>query len=93
VVPASDLAATINEARMGRVEFKLDRTGIIHVILGKASFEEEKLLGNMSSLVEAVVKAKPAAAKGQYIRSAFLTTTMGPGIKLDTRTVMSLASG
>ena len=93
VVPASDLPATINEARMGRVEFKLDRTGIIHVILGKASFEEEKLLGNMSSLVEAVVKAKPAAAKGQYIRSAFLTTTMGPGIKLDTRTVMALASG
>lgn len=92
VVPASDLPQTIKEARMGRVEFKLDRTAIIHVILGKASFEEEKILGNMTALVDAIVRAKPSGAKGQYIKSAFLTTTMGPGIKLDLRSIMSLAA-
>lgn len=91
VVSSSDLPQTIKEARMGRVEFKLDRTAIIHVILGKASFEDEKILGNMTSLVDAIVRAKPSGAKGQYIKSAYLTTTMGPGIKLDMRSVMALA--
>ncbi|MEN8614824.1 50S ribosomal protein L1 [Dehalogenimonas sp. THU2] len=91
VVPASDLPQTIKEARMGRVEFKLDRTAIIHVILGKASFEEDKILGNMTSLVDAIVRAKPPGAKGQYIKSAYVCTTMGPGIKLDMRSVMALA--
>jgi len=91
VVAASDLPRTLKEARMGRVEFKLDRTAIIHVVLGKASFEEARLLENMTSLVEAVVKAKPAGAKGQYIKSACLTTTMGPGFKLDLRPTMALA--
>jgi large subunit ribosomal protein L1 len=76
---------------MGRVEFKLDRTAIIHVVLGKASFEADKILENMTSLVEAVVKAKPPGAKGQYIKSACLTTTMGPGFKLDLRPTMALA--
>lgn len=91
VVSASDLPQTIKEARMGRVEFKLDRTAIIHVILGKASFEDEKILGNMTALVDAIVRAKPAGAKGQYIKSAYITTTMGPGIKLDMRSIMALA--
>ncbi len=91
VVSASDLPQTIKEARMGRVEFKLDRTAIIHVILGKASFDEDKILGNMTSLVDAVVRAKPAGAKGHYIKSAYLTTTMGPGIKLDLRSMTALA--
>ncbi len=83
VVPPQDLPRVIRDARKGRVEFKLDRSAIIHVPIGKASFEEEKLLENMATLVEAVVKAKPTGAKGQYVRSVALSTSMGPGIKLD----------
>ncbi|MEL7561658.1 50S ribosomal protein L1 [Dehalogenimonas sp. 4OHTPN] len=91
VVAAGDLPQTIKEARMGRVEFKLDRTAIIHVTLGKASFEESALMENLTSLMEAVVRAKPAGAKGQYIKSVCLTTTMGPGFMLDLRPTMALA--
>src|SRR3972149_4376121 len=68
---------------LGRGEFRLDKTAIIHVPIGKVSFEEEKLLDNLATMVEAVIKAKPSGAKGQFIRSITLTTTMGPGIKLD----------
>jgi large subunit ribosomal protein L1 len=93
VVAADDLPRVISEARMGRVEFKLDRTAIIHVSLGKVSFEEDKLLGNLSAVVEAVVRAKPSGAKGQYVRSASLTTTMGPGMRLDLKPTLSLTSG
>jgi large subunit ribosomal protein L1 len=75
------------------VEFKLDRTGIIHVPLGKVSFEDDRLVDNLAAVVEAVVRAKPAGAKGQYIRTATLTTTMGPGMKLDLKPILSLASG
>jgi large subunit ribosomal protein L1 len=89
VVSAEDLPRAITEARKGRVEFRLDRTAIIHVPIGKASFDEAKLLENLTSLVEAVMKAKPGGAKGQYIKSAFLTTTMGPGIRLDLRPLIS----
>jgi len=74
------------------VEFKLDRTAIIHVPLGKVSFEDDKLMGNLTALIEAVMKAKPSGAKGQYVRSAFLTTTMGPGIGLDLKSSLSLSS-
>ena len=77
---------------MGRIEFKLDRTAIIHLPLGKVSFEDDKLMDNLTAVVEAVVKAKPTGAKGQYIRSASLTTTMGPGIKLDLKPTLSLSS-
>lgn len=91
VVAAGDLPQTIKEARMGRVEFKLDRTAIIHVTLGKASFEENALMENLTSLMEAVIRAKPAGAKGQYIKSVCLTTTMGPGFMLDLRPTMALA--
>jgi large subunit ribosomal protein L1 len=93
VVAADDLPRVIGEARMGRVEFKLDRTAIIHVPLGKVSFEEDKLMGNLSAVVEAVVRAKPSGAKGQYVRSAFLTTTMGPSMRLDLKPTLSLTSG
>jgi large subunit ribosomal protein L1 len=93
VVAADDLPRVIGEARMGRVEFKLDRTAIIHVPLGKVSFEEDKLMGNLSAVVEAVVRAKPSGAKGQYVRSATLTTTMGPGMRLDLKPTLSLTSG
>ena len=92
VVAAEDLPRVIGDARKGRVEFKLDRTAIIHVPLGKVSFEDDKLLGNLTAVIEAVVKAKPSGAKGQYVKSASLTTTMGPGIKLDLRTTLDLKS-
>ena len=93
VVAADDLPRVIEDSRKGRVEFKLDRTAIIHVPVGKASFEDNMLLENITALVEAVVKAKPSGAKGQYVRSAYLTTTMGPGIKLDLKPTLSLSSG
>ncbi|HLE02940.1 MAG TPA: 50S ribosomal protein L1 [Dehalococcoidia bacterium] len=93
VVPANDLPRAIAEAGKGRVEFRLDRTAIIHVPLGKVSFEEQKLLENLTAVMEAVTKAKPSGAKGQYIRSAFLTTTMGPGLELDLKTTQALVAG
>jgi large subunit ribosomal protein L1 len=92
VVAAEDIPRAIDEARKGRVEFKLDRQAIIHVVLGKVSFEEEKLLANLTAVIEAVMKAKPSGAKGQYVKSAALTTTMGPGIRLDLRPALSLTS-
>ncbi|HEY82186.1 MAG TPA: 50S ribosomal protein L1 [Dehalococcoidia bacterium] len=93
VVPAEDLPRVIEDARKGRVEFRLDRTAIIHVPLGKVSFEKEKLMENLAAMVEAVVKAKPAGAKGQYVKTAVLTTTMGPGIKLDLKPTLALSAG
>ena len=93
VVAADNLPKVIEDARKGRVEYKLDRTAIIHVPLGKASFEEEALLGNLTAVVEAVVKAKPTGAKGQYVKSAYITTSMGPGIKLDLKPTLSLTTG
>lgn len=93
VVPAEDLPRAIREAKMGRVEFRMDRTATIHIPIGKVSFDTDKLLENLSSAVEAVVKAKPSGAKGQYIQSAYLCTTMGPGIKLDLKSTLALASG
>ena len=92
VVTAEELPRVIEDARKGRVEFKLDRTAIIHLPLGKASFDSEKLVGNLSAIIEAIVKAKPSGAKGQYIKSAFITTTMGPSIKLDLRPTLALAA-
>ena len=92
VVSADDLPRAIDDARKGRVEFRLDRTAIIHVPLGKSSFEDDKLMGNLTAIVEAVAKARPSGAKGQYIRTAFLTTTMGVGIRLDLKPILSLSS-
>jgi large subunit ribosomal protein L1 len=92
VVAADDLPRVIEDARKGRVEFKLDRTAIIHLPIGKINFDTDKLLANLTVVIEAVVKVKPSSAKGQYIRSAFLTTTMGPGIKVDLRTALALSA-
>ncbi len=92
VVAAEDLPRVIEDSRKGRVEFKLDRTAIIHVALGKVSFERDHLLANLTAVIEAVMKAKPSGAKGQYVRSAFLTTTMGPGIRLDLRPTLALTT-
>lgn len=83
VVNAEDLPRAIAEAKAGRVEFRLDKTGNIHVPIGKASFEPRKLLENFAALMEAIKKARPSGAKGAYIRRVTLATTMGPGIKVD----------
>ena len=92
VVAPQDMQRAIQEAKRGRVEFRLDRTSIIHVPIGKISFDEEKLVENMAALVEAVTKARPSGAKGQFIKSLYLTSTMGPGIKLDPRPTLSLTT-
>ncbi len=92
VVAANDLTRVIEDARKGRVEFRLDRTAIIHTPLGKVSFEDDKLIDNLAAVVEAVVKAKPSGAKGQYVKTASITTTMGAGIKLDLKPTLSLSS-
>jgi large subunit ribosomal protein L1 len=93
VVSMNDLPRVINDSRKGRVEFKLDRTAIIHLVLGKVSFEPDKLLANFTSVMEAIMKAKPAGAKGIYIKSAFLKSTMGLGIKIDLSQAMALSAG
>jgi large subunit ribosomal protein L1 len=90
VVEAQDIAKAVTDARQGRVEFRLDRTALMHVPIGKVSFEEEALLENMATLIDAIVKAKPSGAKGQYIRSVTVTTTMGPGIHLDLSPTLAL---
>jgi large subunit ribosomal protein L1 len=92
VVPMDRLPRVIEDARKGRVEYKLDRTAIIHVPLGKASFDEKMLLDNLTAVVEAIVKARPSGAKGQYVKSVYITTTMGPGIKLDLVPTLALSS-
>jgi len=92
VAAMNDLPRVIEDARKGRVEYKLDRTAIIHVPLGKVSFEEKMLMDNLTAVVEAVVKAKPAGAKGQYVKSVYITTSMGPGIKLDLSTALTLSA-
>ena len=88
----ADLPRVIADARKGRVEFKLDKTAIIHTPVGKVSFDDKKLLENLSAVIEAVVKANPSGAKGQYIKTATLTTSMGPGIKLDLTPTLSLTT-
>ncbi|MCI8406296.1 MAG: 50S ribosomal protein L1 [Oscillospiraceae bacterium] len=79
-----DVAKAVSEAKAGKIEYRLDKTNIIHCPIGKASFGAEKLSENYEALMGAIVKAKPAAAKGQYIRSCVLTTTMGPSVKVST---------
>ena len=78
-----DTAKAVTEAKAGKIEYRLDKTNIIHCPIGKASFGADKLMENFNALVGAVIKAKPAAAKGQYIKSCVVATTMGPGIKVN----------
>ena len=79
----TNIAQAVKEAKAGKIEYRLDKANIIHVPVGKASFGTEKLAENINTVMDAVVKAKPAAAKGQYIRSVSIATTMGPGVKLN----------
>jgi len=92
VVAAADLPRVINDSRKGRVEFKLDKQAIIHVPVGKASFTADKISGNLAAIMEAVVRAKPSGAKGQYIRSATLKSTMGPGVPLDLKAASAMTT-
>ena len=79
-----DVTKAVNDIKAGKIEYRLDKTNIIHVPVGKASFSEDKLQENYDALMEAIVKAKPSALKGQYLKSVTLTSTMGPGVKLNT---------
>ena len=79
-----DVTKAINEIKAGKIEYRLDKTNIIHVPVGKVSFGSEKLNDNFQTLMSAIIKAKPAAAKGQYLKSVVITTTMGPGVKVNT---------
>lgn len=83
VVPPEDIARVVNESKAGRVEFRVDKTSNLHIPVGKVSFDQDKLFDNLSALMEAVKKARPSASKGTYIRRITLTSTMGPGVKLD----------
>jgi large subunit ribosomal protein L1 len=83
IMPAEDLPRVINETRLGRVEFRVDKSANIHVPIGKASFDQPRLLKNLAALMEAIVAAKPTALKGIYINRITLASTMGPGVKLD----------
>jgi large subunit ribosomal protein L1 len=90
MVQPRDLPRIIDEAKKGRLEYRTDRTAIIHCPVGKISFPPEQLLGNMASLVDSVVRARPAAVKGAFIRSAYLSSSMSPSIKLDLPSLLSL---
>ncbi len=86
-----DVAKAVTEAKAGKIEYRLDKTNIIHCPIGKASFGAEKLGENFATLLEAIVKAKPAAAKGQYIRSCVVASTMGPGVRINPNKVVVVA--
>ena len=82
-----DVAKAVKDIKAGKVEYRLDKTAVIHCVIGKKSFGKEKLLENYRALLDAIVKAKPAAAKGQYIKSIALASTMGPGVKINNKTI------
>lgn len=90
VVPAEDLPRVINESKAGRVEYRLDKTANIHAPIGKVSFDIDKLYENFVALMDAIRKSRPSAAKGQFVKRVTVTTTMGPGIKVDSITALNL---
>ena len=90
VVQSEDIPRAVGEAKKGRVEYRMDRTSLIHAPFGRVSFEESQLLDNFTVLMDNIVRARPSGVKGQYIRSAYLTTTMGPSIGLDIASATAL---
>lgn len=90
VVQPNNIAKAVSDAKKGRVEYRLDRSAIIHIVIGKASFDESQLLDNLTALMDTIIRARPGGVKGQFVRSAFLTTTMGPSVRLDVATVAAL---
>jgi large subunit ribosomal protein L1 len=87
----TDIAKAVREIKAGKVEFRVDKTGIVHAPIGKASFETDRLLANAHALVDSVIKAKPSAAKGKYLKSVTVSSTMGPGVRIDTTAVDAAA--
>lgn len=92
LIPPEDIPRAIEEARAGRIEFRNDKTANIHVPIGKVSFSEEQLVGNMSAVMDAIRRARPAAAKGTFLRRAVLTSTMGPGVRVDPNAALSMTT-
>jgi large subunit ribosomal protein L1 len=92
VLAPEDLPRAITEARQGRVEYRLDKTANVHMPIGKVSFSLEQLMANLTAVMEAIMRAKPSGAKGQYIRKIALTSTMGPGVKVDVNEAIALKS-
>lgn len=90
VVQPEELPRAVREAKLGRVEYRVDRTSLIHVPIGKASFEVDQLMDNLTALMDNIVRARPSGVKGQYIRTAYLTTTMGPSVKMDVASASAL---
>jgi large subunit ribosomal protein L1 len=82
-----DVAKAIREIRAGKVEYRVEKAGIVHVPVGKASFDEQKLIENAKAVLESILKAKPSSSKGKYLKAVTASTTMGPGIKMDTALV------
>ncbi|MDA0364668.1 MAG: 50S ribosomal protein L1 [Chloroflexi bacterium] len=92
VVAAEDIGRAVREAKAGRVDYRLDRTNLIHCAIGKASFNDEQLFENLQAVVSEIIKNRPAGAKGQMLRGATLTSTMGPGVPLDVNHVQAMAT-
>jgi len=92
VLEAGDIERAVREAKSGRVEFRLDRTNLVHAPIGKVSFTDDQLVDNLGALIAEIVKAKPSDAKGQYIRAAHLTSTMGPGVPVDVQPLLALGT-
>ncbi len=86
-----DIAKAVKEIRAGKVEYRVEKAGIVHVPVGKASFEENKLVDNAKAVLESILKAKPGSSKGEYVRSATVSTTMGPGVKIDTAAIEKIS--
>ncbi len=88
----ADVATAVSESKAGRVEYRTDRTAIVHLAIGKASFDEQALLENYAAVIDEIVRAKPAAAKGRYLRTITLATTMGPGVRVDPGMIRGIAA-
>ena len=88
-----DVAAAVKETKAGKVEFRTDKTALVHVPVGKISFTPDKLVDNAATVITSVIKAKPSVAKGKYIKGCYLSSTMGPGIAIDTAAVEAAAKG